>query len=65
MANVVVWDLNNLYQQMETSPLEWHMRSQVWRDGDTSSPWTHYGFNRETYGDKLASCTLEEAKKYK
>ena len=61
-SNVVVFDLSKAYQSMYTGMKEKHLRRIVWRF-NPGNPWETYGFLRVTYGDRIAACALEVAKK--
>ena len=60
--HVVVFDLSKAYQSMYTGLQEKHLRRIVWRF-NPEDPWETYGFLRVTYGDRIAACALEVAKK--
>ena len=60
--HVVVFDLSKAYQSMYTGVKEKHLRRIVWRF-DPDDPWKTYGFLRVTYGDRIAACALEVAKR--
>ena len=60
--HIVVFDLSKCYQQMFTGEKEKHLRRIVWRFTSSES-WRTYGFMRVTYGDRIAACALEVAKK--
>ena len=61
-THVVVFDLSKCYQQMHTGKQEKHLRRIVWRFS-SSDMWSTFGFVRVTYGDRIAACALEVAKK--
>ena len=60
--HVVVFDLSKCYQQMFTGEKEKHLRRIVWRF-NTNEYWKTFAFLRVTYGDRIAACALEVAKK--
>ena len=60
--HIVVFDLSKCYQQMYTGKQESHLRRIVWRF-NTEESWRTFVFLRVTYGDRIAACALEVAKK--
>ena len=57
----MVFDLSKAYHQIVCHDLEKMTRLVVWRDGDTTRPFTIYGNTRVGMGDRPAANALELA----
>ena len=58
----LLWDVSKAYNAVVTKPPENFIRCQVWRFGETDSPWRMFQYQRMAFGDLIASLGLELVK---
>ena len=58
----LIYDICKAYNSLHMGPLEKYTRLVVWRNCETSTEWSTYGYDHIAFGDEPAATQLECAK---